>query len=202
MTLNPTSILRGTILGRLSRAEIDQVVEHYWSSGRFVHHVSAAAIPEFARVEGGARRYGLCARLDARLMYGSLGHPGCLLVTTPTRGPYDREFERFVVAPHRHDSSHITAVTAGRAVFLIVREDGPQPALITAAVGPGSVVLYPAGAVHTFVSDEQFQVASLQASYQEPEGRAFADTAVARLATLPRVSYEAYRRRIDKPTLP
>jgi hypothetical protein len=56
------------------------------------------------------------------------------------------------------------------------------------------MVLYPAGTVHTFVSDEEFQVASLQARYEEPEDRAFAATTPIPLATLPRMPYEAYRR--------
>lgn len=192
MTPNPTLILRGTILGTLSTADIDRAVAHYWGRGDFVHHVDAAEIPTLRDVEAPTRRYGLCDRLDAGLLYGSRGQPGCLLVTTPRLGPYDRGFRRFLVPPHLHESSHITVVTAGRAVFLLVRDE----VLIAAEVGPGSVVLYPAGVIHTFVSDEEFQVASLQAAYEEPEDRAFADTATMPLDTLAHVSYEEYRRSI------
>jgi hypothetical protein len=186
---DPALLGRGTLRGTLTRAEIDAAVAHYWAANEFVHRLAPGTLPEVA--PGGApRRYGLCDRLTAELLYGTRGVPGCLLITTPRQAPYDRAFRRFLVDPHVHDSAHITLMLRGRALFLIARGEGPAALLLTAEVGPGTIILYPAGAPHTFVSDEEFQVASLQAAYEDPSGGAFAARAELPFDRLPRRRYE------------
>jgi hypothetical protein len=194
--LEPRALLKGAFLGTLTRAAIDRAVGYYWGAKDFVHHLPPALVlpPRAAPPLRRAERYGLADRLVTEVLYGAEGMPGCLLVTTPCRGPYDRTFRSLLVEPHVHDSAHVVAVTRGRPVFLTARRAGSRHVLIAAELSPGSLVLYPAGAPHTFASDEEFQVISLQAAYKEPERRDFAAPSPVRFDRLRRVTYEEFRR--------
>jgi len=193
--LDLPSLLKGALLGTLTRGEIDRAVEHHWGAGDFVHHLPPAWIPALPAPRRRAKRYGLDGQLVTDVLYGDEGAPGCLLITTPSQGPYDRRLVRLLVPPHTHHSAHITVVTRGHALFLVARRQPWGAELITAAMGPGSLVFYPSGVAHTFASDEEFEVVSLQAAYKEPERPDFAAPSALRFDRLPRVSYEEHRRR-------
>jgi AraC-like ligand binding domain len=193
--LHPRAILEATILGRLTRPAVDSLVAHHWARGDFVRRLPADIVPPVGVPRRRAKRYGLADQIVTDVLYGEEGGPGCLLVTTPCLGPYDRTFRRLVVAPHVHDSAHIAVVTRGRALFLVARHEERRVVLVTAELSRGSLVFYPAGAPHTFAGDEEFQVASLQATHKEPEREDFAQPSPMRFETLARVTYEEYRGR-------
>jgi mannose-6-phosphate isomerase-like protein (cupin superfamily) len=149
-----------------------------------------------------AHRYGFSVELTTDEVYGSPGEPGCLRVWMPAGAPWDRSLRALRVPVHTHDSDHITVVTEGRATFLVVREVAGKKVLIMADMGPGSMVFYPAHVPHTFVADEAFEVASLQASYKAPERLDFAPAVQEGVEGLPRWTFEAFRREMAAVPVP
>jgi hypothetical protein len=193
MTADFRALLQGTLTGTLSSERIESAVQACWAAQDPVHHLPAEALPPLPRPVGRVGRHGFTDELITEVLYGSVGQPGCLLVTTPGIGRYDRSLSRLLVPPHVHESAHIAVVVSGRPLWLVACPTASGPVLVAEPMRPGSMAFYPPGVAHTFVADEAFVVATAEARSKNPESERFARPAPLNFARLPRMTYDEWR---------
>ena len=139
------------------------------------------------------KRYGISGGLTTKIIYGESGRAGGMLITTPAQGRYDETFSTFVVPPHTHRSPHITLITEGEAKVLLAVTLLGTMHLIVEPVCAGTLIFFRAFVPHTFVSKQGFQVASMHASYIEPDRADFASPSEIDFRSLPRVTFGEFR---------
>lgn len=193
MTSEMRALLEGTLTGTLSSEEIEAAVEARWAARDIVQHLPADAIPELPPSRGRVGRHGFKDELITEVLYGQPGKPGCLLITTPVPGRYDRTFRDLLVPPHVHASAHIAVVVSGRPLWLVACPTPRGQVVIAEPMAPGSMAFYPAGVAHTFVADEDFVVATTEARSAEPESERFARPAPVAFHKLPLMNYGAWQ---------
>jgi len=121
--------------------------------------------------DGGRARYGHSNRTLHWTELGKLGGPGAILIQgQPERvGPF--EYPQFNVPPHAHKDAHVSLILEGEGYFFIQRPEG----VAYVPVKPGSLVVIPAGAGHTFWAGKAgVKVLSLTGSMVEPTSDDFA----------------------------
>jgi hypothetical protein len=201
MTNELRALLEGTLLGTLSADQIEQAVEGHWLRRDIVHHLGADVLPTLSPPRQVVGRHGFTDELVNEVMYGEVGQPACLLVTTPEPGRYDRNFRELLVPPHVHESAHIAVVISGNPLWVVGCPSEQGTVLIAEPMAPGSMAMYPRDVPHTFVADETFVVATAEARSAQPESERFARPSPVDFGGLPRMSYEAWRgaTRADRP---
>ncbi|MHC4845113.1 MAG: cupin domain-containing protein [Planctomycetota bacterium] len=187
------ALLEGTLRGTLSAEDIERAVERHWSRRDIVHHLTADALPALPAAREVVGRHGFTDQLVNEVLYGEVGKPACLLVTTPDPGRYDRSFRELIVPPHVHGSAHIAVVISGHPLWVVGCPSDEGTVLVAEPMAPGSMAMYPQGVPHTFVADETFVVATAEARSARPESELFARPSPVDFAELPRSSYAAWR---------
>ena len=178
----------------LEPTAIEQEVEQRWDSGAFLFHLGPSAVPPLGAVECVDGRYSSVDGLTTGLLFGSEGHSGCLVITTPACPDLDESLRRLLVPAHTHGSPHAALVLDGEARFLVARQTRAGPVLIDEAVSRGALIFCSADAPHTFVTRRGFRVASLHARYVGHHRDTFANRDWQDFASLPRCSYDEFRR--------
>jgi hypothetical protein len=186
------ALLEGTLLGTLGSDAIERAVEQHWRQRDIVHHLSADALPTLPEPQGRVGRKGFTDELVTEVLYGTEGEPGCLLITTPDPGRYDRSLRRLLVPPHVHGSAHIAVVISGNPLWVVGCPTAQGEVVVAEQMVPGSMAMYPRGVAHTFVSDETFVVATAEAHWTEPESDQFARRSPLDFGGLPRMSYASW----------
>jgi len=193
MTTDLRALLKATLRGTLSADEMEHAVAERWAAHDFVHHLPADAIPPLGPTRGRVGRYGFTTEVVSEQLYGEVGEPGCLVITTPDPGRYDRSFRRLLVPPHVHNSAHIAVVISGNPLWVAVCPTGQGDVVVAEPMSPGSMAFYPRGVPHTFIADETFVVATSEARLTDPESEDFARPSPVDCSRLPRMNYEEWR---------
>ena len=198
-TDNLKAIAKSVLAGRMDNSELSHWSWLFWNRGDFMHRVE---LSKLAISEGSMpliQRYAGTDEVAHRILYGKPGKAGCVLVKAPPEHPsFQGDFNDLLVPLHSHPTDHIALVVGGGGTFLIRRQVNDDDVILMGEAGPGTILFYPAGIPHTFISGVNgIHVASAQAEYEPPSSVRFADMAPDYLNTLPRLEYAEYLRRLS-----
>jgi len=193
--------LLGIVSGQITSGEIEHWVDTAWTDGHFVDAVSGGVVGRLPTAGRPVARYGDSGLLRSAVCFTHLQGPGGVVVHTPPPQVAGGMRRPYCIAPHVHQTSHVTVVLQGAARFFIARREGRDARIVCVPVRAGEVLLCPAGIAHTFGSKRgAFTVLSIQARFVEPSQPDFARN-VSAFEGLPVVVRAAGRRKIPVPSL-
>ena len=192
------SIAESVVAGQLDSVSLSHWSWYYWNRGDFRHHVNPEGLVKAQASGTIIQRYSGTPEVAHRILYGEPGKAGCVMVKAPPEHSYRGNFDDLLIPLHSHPTDHIAVVLGGGGTFLARRQLEGDDVILMAEAGPGTILFYPAGIPHTFISGEDgIRVASAQAEYESPDSVRFADQAPYYLNELPRLDYALYLRRLS-----